>query len=81
MVARAHRAELLRGEVVELALRAEARGADLVEDRVVGLHARAAPDAERDPVDDRVHDARHVGADLVRAQGALRAALFPQPRS
>ena len=64
VVAGADGAELLRGEPGELALRLELGGADRVDHLVVGGAAVAAADAERDPREDLVHDAREVGRDV-----------------
>src|SRR3954452_2818522 len=72
VVAAADGAELVGREVVELALRGEGGGADLVEHGVVGALAFVAPDAERDAARDLVHDARDV--DVVHAQVRHRAA-------
>ena len=65
VVAGADRPELFGGKVVQLALRRGVGGADGVQHGMVDRVVVAAPDAERDPVDDRVHDAREVGRDVV----------------
>jgi hypothetical protein len=62
VVAAADRAELLRGQVEQRALEADRRLADLVEHRMVGALLVRDADAERDPREDLVHEARHVVA-------------------
>lgn len=68
VVARADRAELVAGDLREPPLRAKAGLEDRLEHRVVDRLGVVAPDAEGDAVDDRVHDAREVGAQVVDAQ-------------
>jgi hypothetical protein len=68
----ADRAELLPGEAGERALRLEPGVPDLLDHRVVARAPVVAPDAERDPPEDLVHDPRQVVLDVGEGQVGAR---------
>ena len=80
VVAAADRAELLGREVGQRTLGRRVRAADGVEHGVIDELVVVAADAERDPLDDGVHDARQVAA-MSSWRRSVRTALLPQPMS